>query len=71
VRIDEICRASVPSAGIVNGANLDEVLLEECRQSPTCVLMLVALKEFAFGVKHDEMLDDTFLCISIVFQEEG
>jgi hypothetical protein len=23
--------------------------------------MQVALKEFAFGVRHDEMLDDTFL----------
>jgi hypothetical protein len=33
--------------------------------------MQVALKEFAFGVWHDDMLDDTFLCISIVVQEEG
>ena len=31
----------------------------------------VALKEFTFGVRHDEVLDDTFLCISIVIQEKG
>jgi hypothetical protein len=43
---------------------------EECRQSPTCVLMQIALKEFTFGVRHDEMLDDTFLCLGIVVQEE-
>jgi hypothetical protein len=33
--------------------------------------MQVALKEFACGVRHDEMLDDTFLCLGIVIQEEG
>jgi hypothetical protein len=32
--------------------------------------MQVALKEFAFGVRHDEMLDGTFLCLGIVIQEE-
>ena len=70
MRIDEVCRASAPSAGVVDGANLDEIFLEECRQSPTCVLMQVALKEFTFGVRHDEMLDDTFLCLGVVIQEE-
>jgi hypothetical protein len=33
--------------------------------------MQVALKEFAFGVRHDEMLDDTFVCTSVIIQEEG
>jgi hypothetical protein len=70
VRIDKVCCASAKSAGVVDGANLDEIFLEECRQSPTCVLMQVALKEFTFGVRHDEMLDDTFLCLSVVIQEE-
>jgi hypothetical protein len=70
VRVDKVCRASAPSAGVVDGANLDEIFLEECRQSPTCVLMQIALKEFTFGVRHDEMLDDTFLCLGVVIQEE-
>jgi len=70
VRIDEVCRASALSAGVVDGANLDEIFLVECRQSPTCVLMQVALKEFTFGVRYDEMLDDTFLWLGIVVQEE-
>ena len=70
MRIDKVCRASATSAGVVDGANLDEIFLEECRQSPTCVLMQIALKEFTFDVRHDEMLDDTFLCLGIVVQEE-
>jgi hypothetical protein len=70
VRVDKVCRASAPSAGVVDGANLDEIFLEECRQSPTCVLMQVALKEFTFGVRHDEMLDDTFLGLGVIIQEE-
>ena len=70
MRIDKVCHASAPSAGVVDGANLDEIFLEECRQSPTCVLMQVALKEFTFGVRHDEVLDDTFLCLGVVVQEE-
>ena len=37
---------------------------------PFDALVQVALKEFAFGVRHDEMLDDTFLCHGIVVQEE-
>jgi hypothetical protein len=32
--------------------------------------MQVALKKFTFGVRHDEMLDDTFLCLDIVVQEQ-
>jgi hypothetical protein len=32
--------------------------------------MQVALKEFTFGVRYDEMLDDTFLWLGIVVQEE-
>ncbi len=68
--IDKVCHASASSAGVVDGANLDEIFLEECRQSPTCVLMQIALKEFTFGIRHDEMLDDTFLCLGVVVQEE-
>jgi len=70
MRIDKVCRASATSAGVVDGANLDEIFLEECRQSSTCVLMQVALKEFTFGVRHDEMLDDTFLGLGVIIQEE-
>jgi hypothetical protein len=33
--------------------------------------MQVDLKEFAFGLWHDEMFDDMFLCLNIVIQEEG